>query len=307
MLLQQGVQIRLDGKDLDPTLLSSGLRQKQLIFEQAAKIRAEEESLLLDRQDRVRRARTELILAVGALFVVSIALLVFLRFISERDAERLRSKRARLEEAQRQLQEANELLEQRIQQRTRQIAEANAELQAFAHTVAHDLRAPLRNVEGFASALLEDEADRMSDEGKLFAARISAAVVRMDRLITDLLAYSLFTATGTQEIAVEAMKLGLDDYVIKSPRHYARAPVAARVCLDRAEIRARAIRSETRLSALLETIHLGVFRMSLDGKLEEANAALDDMLGGEPGNDSPVEPSLVRQSEGKPAGAGKDL
>ncbi|HEY8608003.1 MAG TPA: ATP-binding protein [Noviherbaspirillum sp.] len=88
----------------------------------------------------------------------------------------------------------------------------------------------------------------------------------------------MFTATGTQEIAVEAMKLGLDDYVIKSPRHYARLPVAVRTCLDRAEIRSRAIRSETRLSTLLENIQLGVFRMSLEGQVEEANAALRNML-----------------------------
>lgn len=92
----------------------------------------------------------------------------------------------------------------------------------------------------------------------------------------------MFTATGTQEIAVEAMKLGLDDYVIKSPRHYARLPVSVRACLDRKEIRARAIRSETRLAALLENIHLGVFRMSLEGKLEEANRAFWTMLGGDP-------------------------
>lgn len=92
----------------------------------------------------------------------------------------------------------------------------------------------------------------------------------------------MFTATGTQEVAVEAMKLGLDDYVIKSPRHYARLPVAVRTCLDRHEIRARAIRSETRLAALLENIQLGVFRMSLDGQLEEANRAFWSMLGGDP-------------------------
>ncbi|CAN7180306.1 sensor histidine kinase [Massilia sp. LjRoot122] len=92
----------------------------------------------------------------------------------------------------------------------------------------------------------------------------------------------MFTATGTQEIAVEAMKLGLDDYVIKSPRHYARLPVGVRTCLDRKEIRARAMRSETRLAALLENIHLGVFRMSLEGSLEEANRAFWTMLGGDP-------------------------
>lgn len=56
----------------------------------------------------------------------------------------------------------------------------------------------------------------------------------------------MFTATGTQEVAVEAMKAGLDDYVIKSPKHYMRLAVAVRSCLDRAEIRLRAMRSETR-------------------------------------------------------------
>jgi light-regulated signal transduction histidine kinase (bacteriophytochrome) len=189
-LLQQGLQVKSSGTEVDPALLITGLRQKQAILEQAAKIRAEEQRLLVERQNRVEHARTQLIVAVAALFVVSIMLLVLLRLLSEHNAARLRSESAQLREAQRQLQQANEFLEQRIQERTRQIAEANAELQAFAHTVAHDLRAPLRNVEGFASALLEDEADRMSDDGKLFAARISAAVVRMDRLITDLLAYS---------------------------------------------------------------------------------------------------------------------
>ncbi|QBE61857.1 PAS domain S-box protein [Pseudoduganella lutea] len=92
--------------------------------------------------------------------------------------------------AQRELLQANQSLEQRIEERTMQIGEANAELRAFAHTVAHDLRAPLRNVEGFATALLEDEAERMSEDGRMFAERIVAAVTRMDRLITDLLSYS---------------------------------------------------------------------------------------------------------------------
>jgi len=105
----------------------------------------------------------------------------------------------------------------------------------------------------------------------------------------------MFTATGTEEIAVEGMKLGLDDYVIKSPRHYARLPVAARTCLDRSEVRARAIRSETRLAALLENIHLGVFRMSLEGKLEEANRAFWTMLGADPGAPESLRHPLLDQ------------
>lgn len=102
--------------------------------------------------------------------------------------------------------EANQLLEQRVEERTAQIEEANAELRAFAHTIAHDLRAPLRNLEGFATALIEDEAERMSEDGRLFAGRIVAAVVRMDRLITDLLAYSRLSRA---ELRLERVDLGI--------------------------------------------------------------------------------------------------
>jgi CheY-like chemotaxis protein len=88
----------------------------------------------------------------------------------------------------------------------------------------------------------------------------------------------MFTATGTQEIAVEAMKAGLDDYVIKSPRHYLRLAVAARICLDRSEIRRRALRSETRLHSLLDTLRVGVLRLSIEGEVVDANRAFRTML-----------------------------
>jgi PAS domain S-box-containing protein len=95
-----------------------------------------------------------------------------------------------LKQSQRNLSEANMLLERRIQERTGRLAEANMELRAFAHTIAHDLRAPLCNVEGYTYALLEDETPRLSEQGRSFLARIGDATRRMDRLITDLLAYS---------------------------------------------------------------------------------------------------------------------
>jgi signal transduction histidine kinase/CHASE3 domain sensor protein len=95
-----------------------------------------------------------------------------------------------LKRTQRELGEANALLEQRIQARTEELAEANIELRAFAHTVAHDLRAPLRNVQGYAAALLEDEADALSPTGGRFLRRILAVSQHMDRLVTGLLAYS---------------------------------------------------------------------------------------------------------------------
>jgi PAS domain S-box-containing protein len=95
-----------------------------------------------------------------------------------------------LKQAQRHLSEANLLLERRVQERTGQLAEANIELRAFAHTVAHDLRAPLRNVEAYSDALLEDETPRLSEQGRGFLVRIGEAARRMDGLITDLLTYS---------------------------------------------------------------------------------------------------------------------
>jgi signal transduction histidine kinase/CHASE3 domain sensor protein len=95
-----------------------------------------------------------------------------------------------LKRTQRELGDANQLLEQRIQDRTEQLAEANIELRAFAHTIAHDLRAPLRNVQAYAAALVEDEAATLSATGERFLRRILAVSQHMDRLVTDLLAYS---------------------------------------------------------------------------------------------------------------------
>ncbi len=88
----------------------------------------------------------------------------------------------------------------------------------------------------------------------------------------------MFTATGTQEVAVAAMKAGLDDYVIKSPKHYMRLAVAVRSCLDRAEIRLRALRSETRLHTLLERLNVGVLRMTEGGYVVDANRACKALL-----------------------------
>jgi len=88
----------------------------------------------------------------------------------------------------------------------------------------------------------------------------------------------MFTATGTQEVAVEAMKAGLDDYVIKSPKHYMRLAVAVRSCLDRAEIRLRALRSETRLHTLLERLNVGVLRTTVEGDIVDANRACKALL-----------------------------
>jgi light-regulated signal transduction histidine kinase (bacteriophytochrome) len=70
---------------------------------------------------------------------------------------------------------------------------ANQELEAFSYSVAHDLRAPLRGVDGFSQALLEDYADKLDDEGRRYLNYLRESAQRMGRLIDDLLALSRVT------------------------------------------------------------------------------------------------------------------
>jgi PAS domain S-box-containing protein len=95
-------------------------------------------------------------------------------------------------------------LEQHVSERTTQLQEANSELEAFAYSIAHDLRAPLRSIQGFSEALLEDYADRLDATGRSYSDRIIASTKRMDNLITDLLAYSRLSRT---EIQLNALNL----------------------------------------------------------------------------------------------------
>jgi len=79
-------------------------------------------------------------------------------------------------------------LERQVEERTAALARSNAQLDAFAYTISHDLRAPLRAMEGFARILLDDFGASLGAKGGGYAGRIVTAAERMDRLITDLLA-----------------------------------------------------------------------------------------------------------------------
>ncbi len=89
----------------------------------------------------------------------------------------------------------------------------------------------------------------------------------------------MFTNSGSEEIAVEAMKSGLDDYVLKASNRYIRLPAAVRVALERAKTQRRAALLEIRLQSLLNQLNLGVFRSTLDGQLLESNPAFLWLLG----------------------------
>src|SRR5256885_1814456 len=84
----------------------------------------------------------------------------------------------------------------------------------------------------------------------------------------------MFTGSGNEQIAVQAMKAGLDDYVLKSPRHYARLASAVHMALERTKQRKALQRRERRFQTLFENVPLGLFRALRDGRIFEANQAL---------------------------------
>ncbi|HYL20578.1 MAG TPA: ATP-binding protein [Gemmatimonadales bacterium] len=130
----------------------------------------------------------------------------------------------RIEDQNRELRRYATELEQRVTDRTHELEErnealrrnaaellaANTELDAFAYSVSHDLRAPLRSIDGFSQVLLEDYSAQLDEAGRDSLQRVRAASQRMATLIDDLLKLARFTRSEMRTEAVDLSKIAQD-------------------------------------------------------------------------------------------------
>ncbi len=110
------------------------------------------------------------------------------------------------------IQQLNVDLEQRVIRRTEQLETINKEMESFSYSVSHDLRAPLRGIDGFANILLEDYSDRLDKEGQRFLNLIRENIQKMGHLIDDLLAFSRIGLLGLDKSEIDMHTLANSVY-----------------------------------------------------------------------------------------------
>lgn len=145
---------------------------------------------------------------------------------------------------ERKILDLNESLERRVTERTKELQGALDELESFSYTVSHDLRSPLRAIDGFSTALLEEASDLLGEEAKSYLQRIRSAANRMARLIDDLLDLSRSSRHTLQKQAMDASQLAreiLEGFKKQNPKRKLSDRIESGIILDADPILLRSI------------------------------------------------------------------
>jgi signal transduction histidine kinase len=153
-------------------------------------------------------------LAVIFMLAILLVIAVFLAVVARRRAREAEAANQRMEEEIRQRMRAEEEvrllnagLEQRVEERTAQLADAIKQLEAFSYSVSHDLKAPLRAINGFSRALLEDYGPQLESQAQSYLNSIAKGAEKMGQLINDLLAFSRLGRTKMSSAAIDMDEL----------------------------------------------------------------------------------------------------
>jgi len=139
-----------------------------------------------------------------------------------RDISARRKVEVALSDAKERQTQRNAELESIVNHRTAELRLSNAQLETFVYSIAHDLRAPLRAMQGFAQLLVQDHAKNLNEEGRNYANFINTAAQTMDRLLADLLAFSHISQQRIElvpvalETAVQDALSGCEQEILES-------------------------------------------------------------------------------------------
>jgi signal transduction histidine kinase len=220
-LLQQGLEMRENGENdsLHALILSgTGKTQMDRLRGLADSMEAEEHRLLAIRvasqKSAARRSRITLFVSSGLDLLLLLLMFRYfarersLRLETEETARKLAIARVEVERKAKEVHQLNLTLEERVRQRTAELEATNRELEAFSYSVSHDLRAPLRTIDGFSLALEEDYTDAVDDTGRDYIKRVRTGVQRMGQLIDSLLQLSRITRAEIAREPVDLSALG---------------------------------------------------------------------------------------------------
>ncbi|NMG02692.1 sensor histidine kinase [Azoarcus taiwanensis] len=160
--------------------------------------------------------------------------------MSDDDIERIAGATDALLLRMKTLEKANADLEARVAERTAELEAVNRELEAFSYSVSHDLKAPLRGIDGYARILLDEYGERLDDEGRRLLGNVCRGVAQMHRLIGDMLAYSRLERQVLAPCAVELQPLAEE---VLSAIDEGGLPEAARLSIDMGGLEVRADRN----------------------------------------------------------------